>query len=770
MHKYPKNKPFVYKNKINLHIENVSKDDKVIINSRLGTQLDDSSRVKVKDVIFLKHIINTPPAFDSASANRSAENMEASMAYLGFFSSEATHKETIQKKGDQQRVTVTYDVTAGKRTLIDTFGYLFNKQALQNLAVKTKDQSPLQKNTPITRAAVQTENARLVDLYRNSGYYKVSPEDFRLTGDTTIEALTNATNDPFEELRLLSEANAQRNKPTIKLTMVLNSTPDSTKFRKYFIDSIYVLPDYVPGDNYKDSSLHATHINGYIFKYHNLEFSNNLIANRITLKKNGYYKQEDYYNTINNIYKLNVWETPAIDIIEKQDSLLDLVIKLIPVKRKTFEGSVELSYSANSNTSNVISTTNSGNLLGLYGNLSLSDRNVKKRAIRMTNALRGGIEFNTAGKNSNGTLINSNELSFTNNIFIPNKRKTYKEFFTELTLSQINRIDFFNQQILNLGAGFVISKKANQSLTIRPFNMDFRRIYNQTARFDSTLALYPFLRYSFNTALVLGASANYVLTYTNAKHPKRNNVLRINLEESGLPYNFLKDALSANGADNFLKRYLKEFVKWDGEYIHTWSYAKTALATRLFVGVGIPISKSDTTLPFFKQYYSGGPNSMRGWPVRGIGVGGQPLAPYNTTSFNDRTGDIKLEGNLEYRYNIAPLFSNTLVLKGALFVDAGNIWNWKNTRPDGTTDTTQFQFANLYKELGVSAGTGFRLDFNYFVVRFDLGFRFKRPDVLANDGWQFPNINFANIFGSKVENKIWRYENFNFTIGVDYPF
>ena len=163
---------------------------------------------------------------------------------------------------------------------------------------------------------------------------------------------------------------------------------------------------------------------------------------------------------------------------------------------------------------------------------------------------------------------------------------------------------------------------------------------------------------------------------------------------------------------------------------------------------------------------------MRGWPVRGIGVGGQHLAPYQSTGirFNDRTGDIQLEGSAEYRFNVAPLFSNAVLFQMALFADAGNIWNFKNTSLTGGIDSTQFKFKNLYKQLGVSSGVGFRFDFSYFILRFDVAFRFKRPDILEDDGWQLPDITFKHLFSSSYINKLWRYENFNATIGIGYPF
>ena len=197
----------------------------------------------------------------------------------------------------------------------------------------------------------------------------------------------------------------------------------------------------------------------------------------------------------------------------------------------------------------------------------------------------------------------------------------------------------------------------------------------------------------------------------------------------------------------------------------------------LFLCVAARRKGSNSSLPFFKQFFGGGTNSMRGWPVRGIGRGAQPLPPYQQNIFNDRTGDMQIELNGEYRYNIARIIPNLLTLRGAVFVDVGNVWNMKNSKTDGTTDSAQFRFRNLYKQTGLSAGTGFRLDFNYVVLRFDFGFRFKRPETsYVNDGWKAPSIGFndfiAKIFtrGKDNEYRKWRYENFNFTIGISYPF
>ena len=781
--KYQKNVPFVFKNNIKLHTDQAGKEEQATIKSKLYTQIDDSAKAPVKDKFFIFHYINRPPSFDTNAVIQSVSNMNLSLRNQGYYDPTITYNyDTVSAKKNQERVTINYNVEAGKRTMIDTLAYLFTKPELEHLAISTKKESVLQPNTPITKSGINQETNRLVNLFKNNGYYKFTADEIRATGDTSIAALTSVSEDPFEQLRLLAEANEKRNKPTIRIGFQLNKLPDSTNLEKYYINDIYILPDYSPGEKYTDSSLHERVFKNFTVRYHQKLFKYSLLRRNLSLKKGVVFRQDDYFKTINDYYKLGVWESPNIDIIEKKDTnLLDMVVKLIPQKKYGFEGNIEMSYSANNATSNLTSAA-SGNLLGLSANLSVTDRNVAKSAIRMTNAIKYGVEFNTSHRNSNGTFINSNEIGYTNTLLFPKfifplgiyNRKTLitNQSFINTNVSLINRIDFFDQQVFTMSYGFNWTNNEKHLWSLKIFNFDYHRLYNRSPSFDSTLDEYPFLKYSFNTALVMGSGLSYNFATVNPNKPNLTYNLKANFEESGLLWGILKERNKNSQDGNFFNKYLKEFIKMDVDYVYTINHPKSAIAFRTFAGVGIPLTKSDTTLPFFKQYFGGGPNSMRGWPVRGIGVGGQQLAPYQTTGirFNDRTGDIQLEGNAEYRFNVAPLFSNAVLFKMALFTDIGNIWNFKNTRPDGGYDTTQFNFKTLYQQLGVSSGVGFRFDFSYFILRFDVAFRFKRPDLLENDGWQFPDISLSNLFGSSYDNRIWRYENFNATIGIGYAF
>ncbi|MBX2940437.1 MAG: BamA/TamA family outer membrane protein, partial [Ferruginibacter sp.] len=739
--------------------------------SRLTNQLEDSIQVRQKQSFLVVNTINRPPEYKELYAATSAQNMEASMFHLGYYNAEVKFTaDTVNRK-----VKVKYTVEAGNPTRVDTLRYRLQVPELQQLAEKNAHRTLLKENTPISKLGVQTEIARLVDTFRNNGYYKITAAELKLLGDTSIAALTTITDDPFEQLELLAQAEAQRDSPIIRLALILNKPDDTTRIDKFYINKITILPDYIPGDLIDDPTMFEKIHQGVVIRYRQHLFAPAFLVRSLQMKIGNVYRQLDYYRTITNFSKAGVWETVNIRLIETpgEPNKLDVVVELMASKKFGFEASIETSYSANSNTNNALA----GNLFGISGNLSLSNRNIRKEGIKMTHRLRAGIELNNNNRQKDTRLVNSQELSYSNNISIPrlvtpfkklnNKYFEASETFINFYAAVNKRLDLFNTQTFNLNYGWGYIDKRNLRWTFKPLNIEFNYLFNQTDSFSRILDSIPFLRYSYNTAFIAGMSAGVSHTYTykrNANAVSRERFIRLNIEESGLTW----------GAIPIANKYKRRYIKTDFEYKYTVNYKNTALVARLFTGVGVSFGK-DTTLPFFKQYFGGGSNSMRGWPIRGIGRGAQQLVPFGQNIFNDRTADLQLEANLEYRYIIARIIPNSLTLRGALFMDAGNIWNLRNSNPTGGVDSAQFQFKNLYKELGVSAGTGFRLDFNYFVLRFDMGFRIKRPELShRRAGWKIPDIGFddvlSKLFGRKEENRKWRYENFNFTIGISYPF
>jgi outer membrane protein assembly factor BamA len=181
-------------------------------------------------------------------------------------------------------------------------------------------------------------------------------------------------------------------------------------------------------------------------------------------------------------------------------------------------------------------------------------------------------------------------------------------------------------------------------------------------------------------------------------------------------------------------------------------------AWRIFVGsgVGMPRFQKDSInyyLPFFRQYYGGGANSMRAWPLRKLGPG-STVKSFDRTIAPDRFGDIQIEANAEYRFFIADM--NGVALNSALFTDIGNVWFLRKNKdfPDG-----EFRFDKLWKDLAIGLGTGLRIDFGFLNIRLDYAYKVKNPspdikEAASQNKW---------FYG-------WKIGNGQFQLGVNYPF
>ncbi len=776
----PAGKYYLFQNKIEVKQGGIKRNEKNEWELRLTAQLEDSSKPKLSRKWVVVSVLKNPLPYSANATLESADRMRASLFHLGYYQAIVqTQLDTLGKK-----ITVHYVVDPGRITTIESVELALQNPGLQMIAESIQENSYLKVNQPVSKGAIVTETSRMVDSFRNHGYYKFSAAELKVLGDTNAKALTQVSSNPFDQLRLMSQLEQQQDSPKIRLRFQLNPAADSTRLSAFRIRNVIVFSDHQPGENWSDPNISSDSFPSFTHRYHRLLYKPAFLQRQLMIQPGDFFHQTHLFQTIFNFSKSGIWQSANFQILEVKDQPgeIDLLFELTPAQKMGFETALEMSYSAASNTSNVLA----GNLFGLSGSISLVNRNLGKSAVRMAHQIRAGIEFN----NNSGTaagLINSNEVSYGNTTSFPkligasipkffsrNAIGNNGETFVQMNLSYNTRLNLFNLHSVSANAGWTGTNKYNWKWSWSPLSIGFSNLFNQTDSFKRVLDNNPFLRFSYNTALVAGMGLSFSKTRSNLRHPRslsREIAYRINAEESGLTWGQLP----------FFLKFKRRFIKSDVELKHTTHFKKSTWAFRGFLGVGLPLLGTDTNrvLPFFKQYFGGGSNSMRAWPVRGIGPGGRPLIPYNAskTVFNDRTGDMQLEINTEYRFDIAKIIPKTLTLRGAFFADIGNIWNLRNTNAGGLQDTAQFQFKNLYSQLGVSAGTGLRLDFNYFVVRLDFGFRFKRPELFyQHDGWKAPDIGLNDALkklltrGENDAYKRWRYENFNFALGIGYAF
>ncbi|MEO6915522.1 MAG: BamA/TamA family outer membrane protein [Chitinophagaceae bacterium] len=736
--KFQAGKPFVFKTQVKVD-GSLPLSERQGLEKRLLNQIDDSLKVKTVSFAGIRKTIIKPAVFDTNYATRSILFMNALMNSLGYNRAKITWDSSLKVVGKQQRVTVAFTVSPGKNLKIDSVGYALADTTLQRLASREPRNPVLVKGNPYSIQAVAGELERLLELYKNNGYYKISKEDIYAEVDTVIAALINPNLDPFEQLTLLNELKKKRENPTINIVFKLRTKEGSAHLKQYRVGEMSIYPDLVV---FEDSTVlrktDTTIVNGVKVVSTNQNFRPNFLVHNLSMLPGKIYRLREYNRTINTFTQLGAWQQVSIDVIP-DDSLgvLNMKVNLYPEKKQSLVVDLE----ATRNAGDVIATSN---LFGIGLNIGLRNRNLFRESVQASTNIRGGIELGTKTR-----LVQTLLGSISQNVYIPHfvlpfKIKAEENLGSSRTIFNVNmsytdRRDFFALGSINGSVAYEWSKfsRSQRRRTVwlySPFNFELVRLVRRPY-LDSLIRAVPRLINSFNNGLIISQNLAYRVFMNRGNHL---STLTIGLEESGGLFGLFKYLDQEAG--------LFRYVKGSVDYRHLIRSAKSDWAFRAFAGYGVPygLTKNGTredALPFFKSFFAGGPNSMRAWPVRKLGVGSSKYLDTVQRGALDRFADIQLEGNIEYRFNLATI--GALKLKSAFFTDIGNIWD---RQPDGTPEQegSNFTFKHLYRDLAVAAGTSLRFDFDYFLIRFDWAYRIKNP-VFAKDnaGW-FQDIKFRS--------------------------
>ncbi len=280
--------------------------------------------------------------------------------------------------------------------------------------------------------------------------------------------------------------------------------------------------------------------------------------------------------------------------------------------------------------------------------------------------------------------------------------------------------------------------------SVSPLYLNSVSLLETTPEFDSVVNDNIYIRKSFEEQFIFGT--RYGFTYDNTHQTKARNVFfQTGLNLSGNLFDLFA-GIGKTESDRPYKVFntiYSQFAKVTSEFKYYFNGVNKTLVARLYAGVGLPYGNS-SVIPYVEQYFAGGAYSIRGFTARYVGPGSYHE---ETNGYIDQSGDMKLEANLEYRFGLSK------IMKGALFIDTGNIWliNEDVNRPGST-----FHFSTFYDQLAVGTGFGLRFDFSFFVLRTDLGFPIRNPYATEGKNW---------LFGS---DQIFKGTQFYLAIG--YPF
>jgi len=377
--------------------------------------------------------------------------------------------------------------------------------------------------------------------------------------------------------------------------------------------------------------------------------------------------------------------------------------------------------------------------------------------------MAGSFEAQFSGKNKNLFSYSFNpqvEIYFPrfvapfhiNNVSSMYTPKTRISF----SYNYLKRVDFFNLRTFQFIYGYKWKEDIKKEHELNPINVSYTSLSKQSPAFTEILAVNPFLKKSYEEQFIAGASYSFVYNEQVIPGKKIHYYFHLSAETSGNAFSLVKsiggDKASSDNPARVIGSIYSQYSKLSMDTRGYFNFTNTnKIALRIFAGIGKPYGNS-STLPYIKQFFSGGPNSIRAFHINTVGPGSY-LQNNNNRGFLQLGGDIKLEANAEYRFSIIRF------LKGAVFVDAGNVWLLKS---NPANVVSPFSFSKVMDELAVGAGVGLRVDVSFFILRFDLATPLRKPWLPEGQRLVVNDIN--------IGSSAWRSDNLILNVAIGYPF
>ncbi|MBC6997264.1 BamA/TamA family outer membrane protein [Cytophaga sp. FL35] len=645
----------------------------------------------------------------------------------GFFYSKAAS----QIDSSKSFARVKYTAELPKPYTMETFQLEKDSMQIYGDIAATIEDSPFKKGERFDLSLMKFERERIDNDLKTKGYYNFNPDFLIFEADTN--RYDNRKFDLF--LRLKSQVPERSVIP-------------------YQIDSITVYPNYTLGDTTELAT--PKNVNGLAFVQNEEYFKPEQLEPYILFEKGQEYNARTAQLTSNRLsaigsYKFVNIQFTEMDTTANKDGLGSLHAELFlsPLTKRSVRAELQ-------------AVTKSNGLAGPGISVSYSNRNLFKGG--ETLSLSGNFQYGaqiSGGENENLSSIGGGlkaDLTIPRLVPFSPKRFKYAVPKTKISLGGdfLNRSKLYSLTSFNSSFGYTWNANKYVFHELNPISVNYVNLTNTTEEFEAILDKNPFLRRSFEQQFIAGLT--YTFTYNELvdQDKKFPFFFSTNIDLAGNMLGLVSGDETIFGLE--FAQYAKADV--DLRYYYRWAKEQSLIA-RVYAGWGIPYGNSNT-LPFVKQFFSGGPYSVRAFPIRSLGPGTFTATDDNTTSFFDQSGNLSLEANLEYRF---PIFS---YLKGALFADAGNVWlTTESELTEGETEEaidfnerlqTEGKFGKDWmSELGVGVGFGLRVDIQSFVIRLDLASPVRVPYWVKGQRTRTP------FFDGGSNNLV-----FNFAIG--YPF
>lgn len=658
-------------------------------------------------------IFSKPPVlYSKVNPEQRLIKIKQNLFDRGHFDSSVNLRLKYSGKNDK-KVRAIYTITFRDSYKYRNYNYYANSHNIDKLIKESFKETYIKNGVEYWIEDIKRERKRITSLLKNEGYFFFKPDYLIFDIDTTVGKKNI-------DVALRIKNNVDDN---FKEKYSINSVEVYYKIRKDSIDLVKLDYDSTNNIYYQEQ------------KYFKQKYINRVIS----LLDDSIYKIDNQDNTVNYLSGLGIFklvETMYSRDSTKQNSL-NAHIFLQPIK--PVSTSLELNFATKSN-----------DFLGPSAILSVSHANIFRGAEKLTVQLNGGFEWQKHSKRKEYKLgINSFEIGIKTMLefprfLLPFRIKNPSRIFIPKTYAiagykEIKRVKYYRMSLSQLNFGYKWNKSKNLAFKVEPLTVNVIKMVDKSVEFTDYLNDYPSIARSFDEQLIIGST----YSMTSQKHSKKNIFKNyynnITIDLAGNLINWFAPRTSAsyeNGNKVFDLTYSQYFkIVDDFRYYLKISPNKT-FVTRIVAGIGVPYNNS-TVLPYIKQFFAGGSNDLRAFYSRTVGPGSYQRNNNGSNILLDQSGEIKLIGNIEYRFPIS------YKLNGAVFLDAGNVWllNEDTSRVGGKFNSNTF-----YKEIAVGAGFGARINLDYIIIRLDFSVPFRRPYKTNDKYWTFSSPYFIKDY------------------------
>lgn len=664
-----------------------------------------------------------PVLFSQVDLQKNIKVLQSYAENKGWFHAKVTADTIVREK----TAKAEYLVETGNQYKINEVSYPSDSSDLALAIAATVPNTLLVKGAPFDLDVIKAERQRIDANLKEKGFYFFSPEYLLVRTDSTI-------------------GNHQVNMAVV----VKPETPENAA-AIHRINDVFIYSGYaINADRFDTIKTHAENFNGYNIIDRRKRFKPFLFDETMQFRPGEVYNRTDHNRTLSRLINLNLFKfvknrfevAPATDTAQ-----LDVYYYLTPLPKKSLRAEFSV-------------VTRSNNLNGSQINFNWSNRNLFRNGSQINvNAYVGSdVQFSGALKGYNTYRFGGEVVYAIPRFLLPFKKVSMKGPYAPRTNISIgydvlNRKNLYTINSYRFEYGYEWKKNIQKQHQLYPVSITYAEPLNVTQEFKDLQDDIPGFERAVEPQFILGSRYQYIYNQmANDVQPKMawyfNGVVDLSGNIAGLVTgaNVKKGDTVRIGNLPF-----SQYIKLEADLRNYLKVGlKSTWVNRINIGYGQPYGNS-SQIPYIKQFFIGGNNSLRGFRSRSVGPGTYfPTAP--TNFLPDQTGDIKFEVNSEFRPHIAgPLY-------GALFIDAGNIWlasDSTHTGKAGAKFTSKF-----LNQLAVDVGVGVRLDITIFVIRLDVGFPIRKP-------WEIPPSVLNQV---SFRDPQWRRQNLVYNLAIGYPF